>query len=178
MKAILSLLDLIPSWVWALMVVCLSATLGASQMHVGVLKHSVNAAKAETAEVKQQFAEYREAQAAQRAKDEAEARKREKDLQTAADQLRNRKDVEIARLRDDVRNLRYGLQYLPTRPAISASPSTAGTGQAGSVCPGPVLYRETGEELVSEAERAETIRLELLRVYELYDRVREKLGAP
>lgn len=179
MNAISALCDVVPGWVWALIVAALLATGAAQQMHVATLKAQVHEQKALVANERAKFTgallELSQAKAAA----EKDARDREAGLQAAADKLREDKDAQINRLRADVRDLRYGLQYLPSRPSgivIGKTPETSLTGEAGQVCPGPILYRETGEDLVSEAERADTIRIELIRLYDLYDRVREVIG--
>lgn len=166
----MNLLNLIPKSVLAVMIGCLLVLQGITLFKLSDAKleaaHATAAASALSVRVEHERAE----SAAILARTQEEYRKREQDLQKTADQLRTRKDAEITRLRNDVRDLRYGLQYLPARPTSGPAAALALSGQAPAGCPGPVLYREIGEDLVSEAERAETIRLELVRLYDLWDK--------
>ena len=186
LKAIGAMLDMVPGWIWALACAGLLATNAASlsqntklQLAVKHEKALVADQKTKTAEVRSEFDTYKRKQAEQRADDEAAARKRERDLQAQADQMRSQKDAEIKRLRADVRDLRYGLQSLPSRPALSAGggagAATSGDTPSGQ-CGAAVLYREDGELLVDEAERAEEIRIEYLNLFDLYQRARQALS--
>ena len=166
MTAIAALLDLVPGWIWAIVVAVMLA-LGVTQsMHVGLLKSQLAGERQAHADTKFKYSE-----AARVA--EVEARKRESDLQAFADQLRKTKDAQIAALRSDVRALRDSLSNLPTRPAGDPGAATAGFGQAAPGCAGPVLYRDTAEALAGEAERADLIRLNLKACYSAWDAAAE-----
>ncbi len=186
LKAIGAMLDMVPGWIWALVCAGLLATNAASlsqntklQLAVKHEKALVADQKTKTAELQSEFDTYKRKQAEQRADDEAAARKRERDLQAAADNMRSQKDAEIKRLRADVRDLRYGLHTLPARPALSGAGgagAAASSDQAAGQCGAAILYREDGELLVDEAGRAEEIRIEYLNLFDLYQRAREALS--
>lgn len=187
LKVVGAVLDGVPGWLWALAVAALMATNVVSLGQIGVLEVRLAQAKTEvaeqrvkTGEVKAEFDQYKLDQADQRIRDEVEARQRERDLQAQADKLRSQKDAEINRLRADVRDLRYGLHTLPSRPALSgaggAGAAASGDPAAGQ-CGAAVLYREDGELLVDEAGRAEEIRIEYLNLFDLYQRSREALSS-
>lgn len=186
LKIIGGLLDAIPGWVWALACASLLAVnMGqlsrntALQLDLKTEQVARQEQVTKTAELQSTFEAYKREQADQRAEDEATARKRERDLQAKADQLKEKKDAEINRLRADVRELRYGLHNLPARPAVKAgggAGSAAGSEEAPGQCGPAVLYREDGEFLVDEAERAEEIRIEYLNLFDLYQRAREALS--
>lgn len=183
MKAITALLDIVPGWIYAIAIATLLAVGAGQAMHISSLKGDVKTAKLATEQVKTEFATYRETAERQRAEDEAAERQREQDLQAAADQLRSTKNEEINHLRADVRNLRYGLQYLPSRLSAGTPGSGAGAtaegGAAAAQCGGAILYRETGEDLATESERAETIRLHYIELIDLYERARQQItGRP
>lgn len=173
----------IPAWVWSLAIALQAAAWGLTALESRALEHKLAVAEqrvqyvtaAKDAEIQAMLA----AAAEQRAKDEAAARAREQALAEHYGELERAKDEQITRLRADVRSIRYGLRDLPARPAFGlAVPGgsqgvAAAAGQAPAVgCAGPVLYREDGGLLVQEAERADTIRLELLKLYDLLDRAR------
>lgn len=187
LKIVGAVLDGVPGWLWALAVTALIGTnlVGVSQIaklevRLANAKTQVAEERVKTGEVKDEFKQYKLDQAEQRIADEADARKRERDLQAQADKLRSQKDAEINRLRTDVRDLRYGLHTLPTRPALSGAGgagAAASGDQAAGQCGAAVLYREDGELLVDEAGRAEEIRIEYLNLFDLYQRAREALSS-
>jgi septal ring factor EnvC (AmiA/AmiB activator) len=183
MPALAALCGMLPGWIWALICAGLMAVNGVQMVRVSLAHGQVNTVKQQLAEERASFEKLKAEAAAQRARDESAARKREQTLQAAADKLRSQKDAEIQSLRADVRSLRDRLQQLPERPADATdtadrpAPEAAGAREAPSGYAGSVIYRDTGEALVSEAERADTIRLALIQCYSLWDQARS-VNAP
>ena len=105
-------------------------------------------------EIDQAVAEAKEAQ-----------RTKEAELQAGMDKLREDKRRETARLNATVRALTDSLRDRPERPAVPASTSA---GDAGGWCSGPQHYRQDAELALSEAERAEKIRLQLIQCQNMY----------
>lgn len=166
MTAIAALLNLIPGWVWAIIVASLVALGVTQELRIGAYRIQVAHEQQSHAQTQRQYAEAA-------AKGEADARKKEKELQDAIDRQRGAKDAEINRLRADVRALRERLSHLPDRPAGDPGAATAGFGQAPVNCPGPILYRDTAEALADEAERADLIRINLQACYAAWEKARE-----
>lgn len=92
-------------------------------------------------------------------------RDKEAELQAHMDKLRTEKNNELARLNTTVRSLTASLRSRPERPAV---PASASVGDAGGWCSGPQLYREDAELAISEAERADRIRLALIACQKAY----------
>lgn len=169
MTAIAALLEIVPGWVWAILVALLLVLGVTQESRIGIYKTKVAAEQKAHADTKLAYANA--AVAAQ-----ASARQKEAELQEFADRLRRTKDAEINSLRIDVRNLRERLSNLPTRPAGDPGTATASFGQAPVNCPGPILYRDTAEALADEAERADLIRIELKACYSAWDKARQIVG--
>lgn len=182
MPALAALCAMLPGWVWALICAGLMAMNGVQTIRVSVANSSLHKVQTQLAEERAGFEKLKAEASEQRAKDQETARKREQQLQAAADKLRSQKDAEIKTLRADVQSLRGRLRDLPERPNTSSAAGgsttpAAGDREASPGYVGQVLYRDTGEHLVSEAERADTIRLELIRCYGLWDQARS-VNAP
>lgn len=92
-------------------------------------------------------------------------RDKEAALQASMDKLRMEKNRETAKLRRTVADLTISLRDRPERPAV---PASATDGDAGGWCSGPQLYREDAAMVISESERAETIRLHLIKCQKMY----------
>jgi hypothetical protein len=165
MTAIAALLDVVPGWIYALIIAALLALGVTQELRVGAYKIQVAHEQQAHADTKMQYAEAA-------AKGQADARRKEKDLQSAIDRQREAKDAEINMLRTDVRDLRQRLSHLPTRPAGDPGAATASFGQAPASCPGPILYLDTAEALADEAERADLIRINLKACYSAWDQAR------
>ena len=170
MNPINALFGLVPSWVWAALVSVLAATVGIQAVRISGLKADVAQEQLEHKSTRLKYAD-------EARKAEADARQKEFELATAIDQQRKVKDDEISNLRRDVRNLRGRLSDLSTRPTGDSGAPTASFGQAPVGCPGPVLYRDTAEALVDEAERADVIRIELKACYGAWDKARDATGS-
>jgi hypothetical protein len=122
-------------------------------------------------EVQQQWDKEKADQYAAYAKGQEEARKREQEMQGAADKLRREKDAEIKNINARATALANSLRDRQTRPTeTSAVPSTASAGP--SACTGKELYREDGEFLVRVAREADELRAALKQCYKQYESVR------
>jgi hypothetical protein len=92
-------------------------------------------------------------------------RDKEAALQASMDKLREDKNRETAKLQRTVAALSNSLRDRPERPAV---PASANAGDAGGWCSGPQLYREDAALVISESERAEKIRLQLIQCQKMY----------
>lgn len=101
------------------------------------------------------------------------ARQREHDLQQAADKLRRAKDAEILDLGVRVGELRKRLQDRPDRPASSPAVAASSARPGGPGCTGAELYKQDGEFLIREAERADTLRAALRACQAQYNNARD-----
>lgn len=169
MNPVNALLGIVPSWVWALLVTTLTATTGIQAVRISGLKADIATEQNAHSNTKLQYAD-----AARKA--EAEARQKEADLNEAIAQQRKAKDNEIASLRIAVRNLRDSVSYLPARPSGDSGAATASFGPAAPGGAGPILYRDTAEALIDEAERADVIRINLKACYAAWDKARHATG--
>ena len=101
-------------------------------------------------------------------------RDKEAELQSSMDKLREDKNRETAKLSRTVAALTNSLRNRPERPAV---PASAAVGDAGGWCSGPQLYREDAAMAISEAERADQIRIALITCQKAYqDAVDESSG--
>lgn len=91
-------------------------------------------------------------------------------LQANMDKLREDKRRETAKLQRTVAALTDSLRNRPERPAV---PASATAGDAGGWCSGPQLYRQDAELALSEAERADRIRLQLIQCQSAYEKARQ-----
>jgi len=122
-------------------------------------------------EVQQQWDKEKAEQYAAYAKGQEEARRREQEMQGAADKLRREKDVEIRNINARATALANSLRDRQTRPTeTGAVPSTTSAGS--SACTGKDLYREDGEFLVRIAREADELRVALKQCYQQYESVR------
>lgn len=92
-------------------------------------------------------------------------RDKEAALQASMDKLRTEKNRETTKLQRTVAALTLSLRDRPERPAV---PETASAGDAGGWCSGPQLYRGDAQLALSEAARADTIRLALITCQKAY----------
>lgn len=156
--------DVLPGWAWAFL--CAGA----------ISTAAINAYKlkaAETIHAKQAAAWQAERanQAAQYANAHAEARLKEQAMQAAADKVKQEKAREINRLNRMHADALDGLRNRPDRPSENADavPKSASDRDAGTWCNGGQLYREDGAFLIGEAVRADQIRLQLAACQAAYD---------
>ena len=114
------------------------------------------------------------AQYAEYAKAQEEARKKEQELQTNADQLRREKDAEIRNLNARATALTNSLQQRPSSSTQASTVSGSTSTRSGvSGCSGKELFREDAESLVQIATEADTLRLALKQCYSQYEALRK-----
>jgi len=107
------------------------------------------------------------------AKGQEEARKREQDMQEAADRLRREKDRETRELAARNTALVNSLRDRNERPTQNGTVSGA-TGVGSSGCTGKELYRPDSEFLVRLAGEADELRFALKQCYTQYNAIRQK----
>jgi len=126
------------------------------------------------AKVQQQWDKEKAEQYAAYAKGQEEARKREQEMQEAADKLRREKDRETrelaARNTALVNSLR-DRQARPTETGVVSNATSAGSGG----CTARELFREDAEVAVRFAREADDLRIALKQCYSQYEAVRDKL---
>lgn len=122
--------------------------------------------------VQQSWDKEKAQQYAQYAKGQEESRKREQELQSTANKLRQEKDREIREIAARNTALANSLRDRQSRPAAntSAVPSAASVGP--SACTGKELYREDGEFLVRLAGEADEVRAALKQCYAQYQAIK------
>lgn len=129
--------------------------------------------KSGRAVVQQAWDQEKAAQYADFARRQEEARKREQELQTNADQLRREKDAEIRNVNARATALANSLRDRTERPAEgSGLPKTSGSGSAA--CSGKELYREDGEFLAGIAAEADRLKAALDQCTKQYNAARQK----
>lgn len=124
--------------------------------------HEHGAAKVQQAWDKEKAEQY-----AAYAKGQEEARKKEQELQAAADKLRKEKDAEIRDINARATALSNSLRDRQTRPTEASAVSGA-TGNRPA-CSGRELYKEDGEFLVRIATEADELRAALKQCYAQYN---------
>ena len=127
------------------------------------------------AEVQQAWDKEKAEQYAAYAKGQEEARKREQDMQEAADRLRRDKDAEIRNINARATALTNSLRDRQTRPTEASGVSGA-PGARPASCSGKELYREDGEFLVRLAAEADELRAALKQCYTQYNTARQKVN--
>ena len=141
----------------------------------GLLVWQIQGARLES--VKADWSKEREHLALQLADAQAEARKTEVDLATTADKLRkdaHAKQTTLARQRDDLARRLRQLQADHSRmPSTADAPGTGESAQRSDVA---VLHGQVGYDVVSEAWRADSIRLQLAKCEAQYDAARQALN--
>jgi hypothetical protein len=127
------------------------------------------------AEVQQAWDKEKAEQYAAYAKGQEEARKREQDMQEAADRLRREKDRETRELAARNTALVNSLRDRNERPTQGDTVSgTTGVGSSG--CTGKELYRPDSEFLVRLAGEADELRFALKQCYSQYNAARQKVN--
>lgn len=108
------------------------------------------------------------------------AREKEQALAAAAHQSEEIKNAEIATLATRAADLRKRLRNAEASAAtarlVSKASAVASTSEVAAVCHGSELSGSFGEQLVSEAERADKIRLQLASCEAGYERARGALS--
>lgn len=180
------LLSAVPRWVWVALVAALSAT-------SCKLKHDKDGLSIELEKTRvvleQERADYAAARAAAleiHAATVTKYRTKEQELQAAANQARRERDAQVAAARRTAADLRerlFSAFEIPAGPDHPASYTLASVAGPRPFAPGSfgAFLRDEAEDaarhLIDEAERADTIRIELMRCYDQYDQARETLNA-
>lgn len=130
------------------------------------------------AEVAQMWDQERAKTAKAHADEQARARAREQTLQRQADQDRQEKHREIARLTRQRDAALDSLRQRPDRPADAPSQAAAPAqpGPSAQGCTGSQLYRPDAAFLVGEAARADLIRAELAQCQAQYQAAERALN--
>ncbi len=138
------------------------------------------ALKVDLAEVKEAHAQELALQSSAYASAQAEARAAEQALQLALNdnvRLKNEQLESVRRVAADIRDRLRQPSKQPASPGQSGGPKLARIDTFASGSLGAEL-RTTAEPLVGEAERADTIRLELLSCYAAYEGARSLTRKP
>jgi len=98
-----------------------------------------------------------------KAKEIANAREKEHQIQNATDQIRKDKDAQINSINNQLANALVELRSRPSRTSQISSNGQSGTGLS--------LYAEDGSFLEWEAARADKLRTALEACYKQYDEV-------
>ena len=167
-----ALLSLIPRWVYAALIAMLAATsckfkLDKDGLTLEVEKHKVAAAKLEAS------------QQAALAQATTQARDTERALVAQVETIQEESNAQItalARQRDDLRQrLRAAATATVTARSLSGPASVAAIAEAPAGSDRPELSGSAGFDLVSEAYRADQIRLQLATCERQYEAAREAL---
>lgn len=166
-------LSLVPSWVYAAVIAFLLAIYTiqwtASTTRIAELKVSLAGEQKKHSDYVNGQIEINKAEA-------DKARKREQELQAAADKDRRVLNGTIARVRAERDDALGRLQDRADRPQAGANgivlPQPAGTGSAAGSCTGAELYRSDAQFLERHASQCEELRLHYLDLREKYERAR------
>lgn len=167
-----ALLSLIPRWVYAALIAMLAATSckfkwDANGLALEIEKHKVAAAQLEAS------------QQAALAQATAKARDTEQALVAKVETIQEESNAQItalARQRDDLRQrLRAAATAAVTARSLPGPASVAAIAQATAGSDGTVISGPAGYDLVSEAYRADQVRLALNACERQYEAAREAL---
>ena len=167
-----ALLSLIPRWVYAALVAMLAATSckfkwDKDGLALEVEKHKVAAAQLEAS------------QQAALAQANAKARDTEQALVAKVETIQEESNAQItalARQRDDLRQrLRAAATAAVTTRSLSGPASVAAIATPAAGSDRPEFSYELGDRLISEAERADQVRLALNACIKQYDAARDAL---
>lgn len=170
-----ALLALIPRWVYAALIAMLAATSckfkwDKDGLALEVEKHKVAAAQLEAQ------------QQAALAQDTAKARETERALVAQVETIQEESNAQITALtrqRDDLRQrLRHEQANAATARLVSGTATVAAVAEAAAGSDRPELSGQAGYDLVSEAYRADTIRLQLATCERQYEAARAALNPP
>lgn len=161
-------------WVWVALVAALSFT-------AIKIKLDLDATRATLSQEKAKYSRARAEAAEALARVSEQYRQQEQALQAAAHQARRERDAQIAASRVVADSLRERLRIYTEPPAAdySLAPTAASLRPFATGSFGALIRDEAPDAarvLIDEADRAEVIRLELIRMYRLYDEARGKHG--
>ena len=97
-------------------------------------------------------------------------------LQVSFDKSIKEKNAKITSANRKYNALVNSVQDRPSRPSSPTAVVNSCNTEGGSGVTGKGLYRDDASFLIGEAARAETIRLELISCYNLYDQVKDGLS--
>jgi hypothetical protein len=185
MTILTTLLNRIPGLVWLGFVLALAVAAGAWRWEAVKLERDLAQTERVMANERRMFeAAYAQASDAY-ARQEAEFREMEQRLNEQTNQLRRERDVQVAAARRAADDLRERLRVYTDTPLVagdfSVASATAATRPFGPGSLGALLRDEAATAarfLIDEAERADTIRVELMRCYAVYDQAMETLKWP
>ena len=104
-----------------------------------------------------------------------EAAKKQAKLNSFINDLRGKYETETQNLRNTVTDLNNRLRERPTRPTTNNRMPEATTVKPNSKgCTGKELYKEDGQFLIGEAERADTLRQLLIQCRAAYESIRQQ----
>ena len=174
MSKILAVFDIIPGFIWAVMLT-IFALLLRDEITTG--RAALAHAKAETASAVQTLETERRAASDAALTAQKVSQKREHELQAAADQDRKELSHEVQRIAFERDRALDELRKRPQRPAVQIAgtavvPAPTGAGESAGGCTGAGLYREDAGFLVGEAARANQLGAYLKACYAGYDRAR------
>jgi len=169
----LKIFDLVPGWVYAAVIAFLLAIYTiqwtTSTTRIAELKVSL-------ASEQKRHSDYVAEQVGINKAAADEARKREQELQAAADKDRNESQTRINGLRAERDRALAELRKRPSRPEATANgvglSKPAGSGPDAIGCTGAELYRQDAEAALGIASDADELRIEYHRLWGLYQRAR------
>ena len=167
-------LSLVPSWVWAAAVAALAATSCKLTVDLG-------AVKLELEKTKVVYEQERANQMAVLAQAQQRFRTAEQSLVEATVQIREETHAQLAAntaAADDLRRrLRIAQANAATAALVSSATQVAPAEPPGTVDAGAQLSERVGSDLVSLAERGDTLRAELQACYRTYEAARSGIEA-
>lgn len=167
------ILGLVPSWVYVAVIAFLLAIYTiqwtTSTTRIAELKVSLASEQKKHSDYVTWQIEINKAEA-------DKARKREQELQAAADKDRNESQTRINGLRAERDRALAELRKRPSRPPAAANgvglSKPAGPGPDAIGCTGAELYRQDAEAFLGIATDADELRIEYHRLWGLYQRAR------
>jgi tryptophan synthase beta subunit len=178
-----TLLSAVPRWVWVALVAALSATSCKLKYDKDGLSLELEKTRVVLEQERADYAVARANASELYAQTVEEYRTKEQALQAAATQARRERDVQVAAARrtaDDLRERLFAAIEAPAGPdyptsytlAAVAGPRPFATGSFGALIRDEAS--DAARHLIDEAERADTIRIELMRCYRQYDEAAHK----
>lgn len=166
-------LGLVPSWVYVVVIAALVALLG---IQWATTSAEISGLKVELAKAQKKHSDYVAEQTRLNKEATDKTRKRELELQAAADKERTKASVQINRLSAERDAALAELRKRPKRPAAAANPavvpSPAGPGPEAQHCTGAELYRDDAAFLVRLSADYKQLGIEYDRIWSLYERAR------
>lgn len=171
----IKMLNFVPGWLWASTLVVTAIGCATIAMECNRLRVELANAQTDAAEARADVEGARAVAASELATAHSKARELERKLSHDATIQRKATDAEITNFSRRADALRGRLRdYAATADAPGATAATCDqpTARGDNLA---VVPARIGEQDVAEAQRADTIRLELIACYGAYDRARETL---